>query len=114
MSGFSTDAEWPVVEAELCPASPRQQHGPNTLRRRHRRRWPGDLARQFTHPLALLLWLAAGLLLIVESNVVAAAVILIIGLNAVFSFARELQAERAVERETGAVSTSRGSRDALS
>jgi calcium-translocating P-type ATPase len=73
------------------------QHGPNTLRRRHRRRWPGELARQFTHPLALLLWLAAGLLLIVGSNVVAAAVILIIGLNAAFSFVQELQAERAVE-----------------
>jgi calcium-translocating P-type ATPase len=73
------------------------QHGPNTLRRRHTRRWPAELARQFTHPLALLLWLAAGLLLIVGSNVVAAAVVLIIGLNAAFSFVQELQAERAVE-----------------
>jgi calcium-translocating P-type ATPase len=73
------------------------QYGPNTLRRRRKRRWPGELARQFTHPLALLLWLAAGLLLIVGSNVVAAAVVLIIVLNAAFSFVQELQAERAVE-----------------
>ena len=73
------------------------QYGPNTLQRRHKRRWPAELARQFTHPLALLLWLAAGLLLIVGSNVVAAAVVLIIALNAAFSFAQELQAERAVE-----------------
>ena len=73
------------------------QYGPNTLRRRRQRRWPAELARQFTHPLALLLWLAAGLLLIVGSNVVAAAVVLIIVLNAAFSFAQELQAERAVE-----------------
>jgi calcium-translocating P-type ATPase len=73
------------------------QYGPNTLQRRHKRRWPGELARQFTHPLALLLWLAAGLLLIVGSNVVAAAVVLIICLNAAFSFVQELQAERAVE-----------------
>ena len=73
------------------------QYGPNTLQRRHKRRWPAELARQFTHPLALLLWLAAGLLLIVGSNVVAAAVVLIIMLNAAFSFAQELQAERAVE-----------------
>ncbi|WP_240492183.1 cation-transporting P-type ATPase, partial [Mycobacterium alsense] len=58
------------------------QHGPNTLRRRQRRRWPTELAHQFTHPLALLLWLAAGLLLIVGSHVIAAAVISIIGLNA--------------------------------
>jgi calcium-translocating P-type ATPase len=73
------------------------QYGPNTLRRRRQRRWPAELARQFTHPLALLLWLAAGLLLIVGSNVVATAVVLIIVLNAAFSFAQELQAERAVE-----------------
>ena len=73
------------------------QYGPNSLRRRGKRRWPAELARQFTHPLALLLWLAAGLLLIVGSNVVAAAVMLIIVLNAAFSFAQELQAERAVE-----------------
>src|ERR1700757_3786490 len=73
------------------------QYGPNTLQRRHKRRWPAELARQFTHPLALLLWLAAGLLLIVGSNVVAAAVVLIIMLNAAFSFAQELEAEGAVE-----------------
>ncbi|MDI3315247.1 MAG: cation-transporting P-type ATPase [Mycobacterium sp.] len=73
------------------------QYGPNTLQRRGGRRWPAELARQFTHPLALLLWLAAGLLLIVGSTVIAAAVILIIVLNAAFAFVQELQAERAVE-----------------
>lgn len=73
------------------------QYGPNSLRRRRRRRWPAELARQFTHPLALLLWLAAGLLLIVGSNIVASAVVLIIVLNAAFSFVQELQAGRAVE-----------------
>lgn len=73
------------------------QYGPNELQRRGGRQWPKELARQFTHPLALLLWLAAGLLLIVGSNVVAAAVVLIIVLNAAFAFAQELEAERAVE-----------------
>jgi calcium-translocating P-type ATPase len=73
------------------------QHGPNTLQRRAGRQWPKELARQFTHPLALLLWVAAGLLLIVGSNVVAAAVILIIVLNAAVAFVQEQQAERAVE-----------------
>lgn len=73
------------------------QYGPNTLRFQQKRRWPVELARQFTHPLALLLWLAAGLLVIVGSNVVAGAVVLIIVLNAAFSFVQELQAERAVE-----------------
>jgi len=73
------------------------QYGPNALRFQQKRRWPVELARQFTHPLALLLWLAAGLLVIVGSNIVAGAVMLIIVLNAAFSFVQEVQAERAVE-----------------
>ena len=73
------------------------QYGPNVLQRRAGRQWPKALVRQLTHPLALLLWLAAGLLLIVGSNVVATAVVLIVLLNAAFSFVQELQAERAVE-----------------
>ena len=60
-------------------------------------RWPGELAAQLTHPLALLLWVAAALLLAVGSVAVAIAVLLVIVLNAVFALAQELQAERAVE-----------------
>ncbi|MGW3045541.1 cation-translocating P-type ATPase [Kitasatospora sp. NPDC001159] len=73
------------------------QYGRNELRRRGGRRWPGELARQFTHPLALLLWAAAVLLVAVSSYVVAAAVVLIIFLNAAFAFVQEVHAERAVE-----------------
>ncbi|MCM2578189.1 cation-translocating P-type ATPase [Streptomyces meridianus] len=73
------------------------QYGRNELTRRGGPRRPAELARQFTHPLALLLWLAAALLLIVGSTAVAAAVVLIIVLNAAFAFAQEVQAERAVE-----------------
>ncbi|WP_405540286.1 cation-translocating P-type ATPase [Streptomyces antimycoticus] len=73
------------------------QYGRNELERRHGRRWPRELARQLTHPLALLLWLAAALLFAVGSHVVAAAVVLIILLNAGFAFIQEVQAERAVE-----------------
>ncbi|WP_375481442.1 cation-translocating P-type ATPase [uncultured Mycobacterium sp.] len=73
------------------------QYGPNELQRRSGREWPTALVRQLTHPLALLLWVAAGLLVIVGSHVVASAVVLIIMLNAAFSFVQELQAERAVE-----------------
>ena len=73
------------------------QYGPNALQRRSGPQWPKALVRQLTHPLALLLWLAAGLLVIVGSHVVATAVVLIIMLNAAFSFVQELQAERAVE-----------------
>jgi hypothetical protein len=35
--------------------------GANKLRKRVQRTWPRDLARQFTHPLALLLWMASAL-----------------------------------------------------
>jgi calcium-translocating P-type ATPase len=73
------------------------QYGPNELHRRGGRRWPRELGRQFTHPLALLLGVAAALLVLVGSNVVAIAVLLIIGLNASFAFVQEVQAERAVE-----------------
>jgi calcium-translocating P-type ATPase len=72
-------------------------YGPNELRRRGRRRWPRELARQFTHPLALLLWVAAALALFAVSAVVAGAIVAVIVLNALFAFAQELQAERAVE-----------------
>ena len=36
-------------------------YGPNELVRRGGRRWPRELLKQFTHPLALLLWAAAAL-----------------------------------------------------
>ncbi|MDE3070980.1 MAG: cation-transporting P-type ATPase, partial [Acidobacteriota bacterium] len=71
--------------------------GPNELRRRGGRSWPGEIARQLTHPLALLLWLAAGLSFAVGSETIAIAVLLVIVLNALFAFIQETQAERAVE-----------------
>jgi calcium-translocating P-type ATPase len=73
------------------------QYGPNALRRRGGVKWPGELAHQLTHPLALLLWLAAALSFAVGSQTVAIAVLLVIALNAVFALIQEMQAERAVE-----------------
>ena len=71
--------------------------GPNELVRRGGRRWPGELARQFTHPLALLLAAAAVLAWASGTPRLAVAIAAVILLNASFSFAQELQAERAVE-----------------
>ena len=71
--------------------------GPNELESRKQLRWPRELARQFTHPLALLLWGAAALAAIAQITPVAIAVVVVIVLNAGFAFAQELQAERAVE-----------------
>jgi calcium-translocating P-type ATPase len=73
------------------------QYGRNELSRRGGRRWPGELARQLTHPLALLLWAAAALSLAVGTTAVAIALLLVIVLNAAFAFVQEQQAERAVE-----------------
>jgi calcium-translocating P-type ATPase len=73
------------------------QYGANELRRRGGLQWPRELARQLTHPLALLLWLAAALSFAVGSQTIAVAVLLVILLNALFAFIQEMQAERAVE-----------------
>jgi calcium-translocating P-type ATPase len=71
--------------------------GPNQLARRGRARWPGELAGQFTQPLALLLAGAAVLAWLTGSPRLALAIVVVIVLNAGFAFAEEMQAERAVE-----------------
>jgi calcium-translocating P-type ATPase len=72
-------------------------YGPNELRRRGGVRWPRQLAQQLLHPLALLLWVAAALALAGGAPVLAAAIVAVILLNALFAFFQERQAERAVE-----------------
>ena len=71
--------------------------GPNELARRGGRRWPGELARQLTHPLALLLAAAAVLAWASGTPRLGIAIAAVIVLNAGFAFAQEMQAERAVE-----------------
>ncbi|MBF6193903.1 cation-transporting P-type ATPase [Nocardia implantans] len=72
-------------------------YGPNILRRRGRRSPLRELARQFTHPLALLLWAAAVLAAAVGIVPVAIAIVVVIMINAGFAFAQERHAEQAVE-----------------
>src|SRR5881394_2518140 len=72
-------------------------HGRNELNRSGGRSWPRELLRQFSHPLAILLWVAAGLAAATGSTVVGTAIVAVIVLNAVFAFVQEQQAERAVE-----------------
>jgi calcium-translocating P-type ATPase len=72
-------------------------YGRNEIVRRGGIRWPRQLAKQFTHPLALLLWLAAALAFVGGTPVLGAAILAVIALNAVFAFAQERQAERAIE-----------------
>jgi magnesium-transporting ATPase (P-type) len=71
--------------------------GPNELSRRSGRRWPGELARQFTQPLAILLAAAAALGWVSGTPRLGIAIVAVIFLNAGFAFVQEMQAERAVE-----------------
>lgn len=71
------------LTSEQAARRRRLQYGPNELQRRHGLRWPSELAEQLTHPLALLLWLAAALSFAVGNGPVAIAVLLVIFLNAV-------------------------------
>jgi len=72
-------------------------YGPNELHRRGGHHVWRELGRQFTHPLALLLWAAAGLAWLAGIVAVAIAIVIVIFLNALFAFFQEMQAERAVE-----------------
>jgi calcium-translocating P-type ATPase len=74
----------------------RERYGPNALRSATGRAWPRALARQFTHPLALLLLLAAALAVIAGTVQLAVAIVAVVVLNAVFAFVQEHQAGRAV------------------
>ena len=76
-------------------------YGSNELERRGGRRWPRQLAIQLTHPLALLLWVAAGLAFVAGTPPLGIAILAVIVLNAGFAFAQERQAERAVEALRG-------------
>src|SRR5689334_16713212 len=72
-------------------------HGPNELQRRRGREWPGQVLRQLTHPLALLLWMASALAVVSGATPLGVAIVFVILVNAVFAFVQELHAEQAVE-----------------
>ena len=73
------------------------QYGTNELQRREGVSWPREVAAQVTQPLALLLWVAAGLEFAVGNSTVGIAVILVILINATMALFQERQAEQAVE-----------------
>ena len=76
-------------------------YGRNAIVRRRKRLWPRELAKQVTHPLALLLWAAAGLAFATGTPALGIAILAVIVLNALFAFFQERQAERAVEALAG-------------
>ena len=72
-------------------------YGLNELRREGRAGWWVEIAAQLTHPLALLLWVAAVLAFVAGIPALAVAIVAVIILNAALAFVQEMQAERAVE-----------------
>ena len=70
--------------------------GPNELTAHAGPSFLGALVRQLVHPLALLLWLAAGLALATGAVVLGVAILLVIALNAAFALIQERHAEHAV------------------
>ena len=75
--------------------------GPNEVRRETRGGLGRELVRQVVHPLALLLWGAAGLALVAGTPALSGAILAVILLNAGFALLQERQAERAVEALAG-------------
>ncbi|MGZ4489708.1 MAG: cation-translocating P-type ATPase [Nocardioidaceae bacterium] len=73
------------------------QYGPNVLTRREGWSWWHIVATQFTHPLAILLELAAVLAFVSANSVLGWTIIAVVLLNAAFALLQERQAERSVE-----------------
>ena len=71
--------------------------GPNALSVRHRSTIWSSVVRQLTHPLALLLWVAAILAATTQGPTLACAILAVIVLNAGFAVVQERHAEHAVE-----------------
>ncbi|MEU9947480.1 cation-transporting P-type ATPase [Streptomyces sp. NPDC047939] len=72
-------------------------HGPNEVRAKAHSSFVRELVTQLVHPLALLLWAAAGLAFIADLAVLGWAILAVIAVNAAFALLQERQAERAVE-----------------
>ena len=71
-------------------------HGRNELAEGPRASLWADVVAQLTHPLALLLWLAALLSLLIGTPLLAGAIVAVVALNAVFALWQERQTEEAV------------------
>ena len=73
------------------------ESGPNVLSEAKGPNWAARFGRNFIHLFALLLWGGAGLALLAGTPELSVAIVAVIVVNAIFSFAQEFRAERAVE-----------------
>ena len=96
-STLSEDSESPRGLTSAEAEHRIQIEGPNQLASHRGSSLPGEVVRQLTHPLALLLWLAAALAWPTSGSTLAIVIVGVIILNAAFAVLQERQAERAVE-----------------
>ncbi|HEX7839062.1 MAG TPA: cation-transporting P-type ATPase [Kofleriaceae bacterium] len=71
------------------------RYGPNATRRSTSYSWIRALVTNFTHPLALLLWLGAAMAFAARAPELA--IVCVVVINGVFAFLQEYRAERVVE-----------------
>jgi len=76
------------------------QVGPNEIRREAGRHWWRGLLEQFTHPLALLLWIAAGLSLATGVVALSVAIVVVIALNAAPVSVEAARSSRSTPRDS--------------
>jgi P-type Ca2+ transporter type 2C len=74
-----------------------EHHGPNVLPRAPRRPWPLELAANFVHLFAVLLWIAAALAWVSSMPELAWAIVAVIIVNGLFSYWQEYRAGREIE-----------------
>ncbi|HMM41929.1 MAG TPA: cation-transporting P-type ATPase, partial [Thermomicrobiales bacterium] len=102
-------AEPPIRVAEPRPSLPSglssreaadrlRRDGPNVLPQAAKPRAWRELAEQFTHFFALMLWGAAGLALLAGMPELSVAIVVVVVLNGIFAFTQEHRAERAADR----------------
>ena len=97
-SGRRAASAIPASGLTSAEAREKLEHaGPNVLAAAERPHWLARFARNFTHLFALLLWAGAVLAWLGGQPQLSVAIVLVIIVNAVFSFAQEYRAERAVE-----------------
>jgi Ca2+-transporting ATPase len=93
----------PAVERSAAGLSTAQaaallsEHGPNLLTSLERPHWLARFAGNFVHLFALLLWGGAALAALGGMPELSVAIVVVIVVNALFSFAQEFRAEQAVE-----------------
>jgi magnesium-transporting ATPase (P-type) len=90
-----------LLAVGLTSAQVERRHaadGPNALPEARRPSVVIELGHQLTHLLAVLLWVASALALVAGQPALAAAIAIVVVLNAVFAFAQEHHADRSAAR----------------